>query len=105
MLDSSVFQSPDEYPELTKYAKLCEDFGKTTALNPFQLQEELEALRVAWLGAAWCATNAKDPDEVFHLVRGDDGRIESTVMLSKETWITMLAMEAMDEENGQELHD
>jgi hypothetical protein len=107
MLDSSVFQTPDEYPKITAYVKLCESFGRTISVEPSQMLEELEALRVGWRGIAETANVARmaKNDEVFHVVRNDNGKPVATVIIDKETWITMLAMEAMDEDGQEELHD
>jgi len=102
-----VFRTPDEYPEITEYVKLCRNFGSTVSIDPSQMLEELEALRVAWrkIAESTTAVAMAKSDEVFHVVRNSNGKPEATVRLDKETWITMLAMEAMDDENdiGKEL--
>lgn len=101
MLDSSVFDTPDEAPGLTEYVKLCADFGRTRSIDPSQLIEELEKLRIAWPDAIACAPIITEPDHLFHIDRNEDGNPISTVILDKQAWINLLAMEAMDGEDKE----
>jgi hypothetical protein len=101
MQDTSAFPSPEEYPGITKYVKLCAEFGKTVSLDSFQLQEELDRLQKAWMEALHSTATVKNPDDVFHIIRDEDGEPEATVTLDRQTWVNLLAMEAMDD-NGPE---
>ena len=99
MLDSSVFETPDDAPAITEYVKLCQALGKTKSIDPHVLVEELEALQVVWLEATRQSMTA-DPDKVFYVIRNVDGKPVSTVLLDKQTWMNLLAMEAMDDDDG-----